>query len=263
MSEREISILVADDSKTVRHFIERALRATGRAVAIVEAGDGESAVRNLSKTTFDIAFVDINMPQFSGVEVQAAIKVTNSGTFCISMSDKLDEATETKLKAFGAYDFLPKPFTERAVRQVIDTWDMLKTQFDVLVVDDSATVRRIVTKVITRSIFNLRITEADSGEAALESVKQTPFRLIFSDFNMPGMSGVDLARELGRINRASDVILMSTEFSAILDQAAQQVGARAFLKKPFFPEDVDTILHHIFGLPCPRFSKQIRLFATT
>ena len=261
--QSSIRILVADDSSTVRHFIERALAAVGRPCEVTTAANGEDAVRLLTKTAFDIAFLDLNMPQLSGVEVLAAINVMNHDTFCISMSDRLDEATEAKLKAFGAYDFLAKPFTAMRLRQIVEMWELMKTPLDVLVVDDSATVRRIVTKVIGRSIFALQTAEAADGPSAVEAVQAKSFRLIFSDFNMPGMSGLELAKAIARVARGADVVLMSTEYNSTLDEAAQAVGARAFLRKPFYPEDVDSILHHVFGLPHPRFSKQVRLFATT
>lgn len=263
MTERRIRILIAEDSTTVRLFVERALATTGRPIDVVAVTDGEEAVKLLMRSRFDIAFLDINMPQFSGVHVLAAIRDQNHDTFCVSMSDRLDEATEQKLKAFGAYDFLKKPFTQTRIQQIVEMWELIRTRFDVLVVDDSATVRRIVAKVISRSIFDLAITEAGDGEAAIRAIEEKPFRLIFSDFNMPGMNGVELAGHIGRIARASDVILMSTEYSTAIDEAARKVGACAFLRKPFYPEDVDSILHHVFGLPHPLFSKQVRLFAMT
>jgi DNA-binding NtrC family response regulator len=85
---------------------------------------------------------------------------------------------------------------------------------------------------------------------------------VFTDFNMPKMNGVQLVGALARFSQGSDVILMSSEFSPELADIAQKVGARAFLRKPFYPEDVDTILHHLFGLKSSRFSKQVKLFAT-
>ena len=256
-----VRILIADDSSIVRKFVERALNATGREVELTMTADGKEAVQLLQRETFDIAFLDINMPQLSGVEVMAAIHVMGSKTFAISMSDGLNAESEKKLRAFGAYDFLAKPFSAAQVAGILDTYEMINTRFDVLVVDDSTTVRRIVRKVLDRSIFDLEIVEAADGKSALEQVRDRSFRVIFSDFNMPGMSGIELAEKLASQARGSDVILMSTEYNDTLDQAAQKVRARAFLRKPFYPEDVDSILHHLFGLRHSHFSKHVRVFA--
>ncbi|SHM91457.1 Response regulator receiver domain-containing protein [Roseibium suaedae] len=256
-----IRVIIADDSTTVCKFVERALKLTGRDFDISFAHDGQQAVQLLSKQVFDIAFLDINMPQLNGIEVMAAIHVMGAKTFAVSMSDRLSEASQEKLKTFGAYDYLNKPFNNGQVRQLIETFEAIRQSYKVLVVDDSATVRRIVMKVLQKSIFDLEIDEAVDGLDAIEAVKKNPYRLVFTDFNMPNMNGIELAEKLAAYTAGSDVVLMSTEMSDLHDKAAQRVGAKAFLRKPFFSADVDTILHHLFGLKHSAFSKQVRMFA--
>ncbi|MBD8891604.1 response regulator [Roseibium litorale] len=256
-----IRVIIADDSTTVCKFVERALKLTGRNFDICFAHDGHQAVLLLSKQPFDIAFLDINMPQLNGIEVMAAIHVMGAKTFAVSMSDRLSDAAQEKLKSFGAYDYLSKPFNNGQVRQLIETYEAIRMSYPVLVVDDSATVRRIVMKVLQKSIFDLQVDEAVDGPSAIDAVKKRPYRLVFSDFNMPNMNGIELAEKLAAYTAGSDVVLMSTEMSELLDKAAQRVGAKAFLRKPFYSADVDTILHHLFGLKHSSFSKQVRMFA--
>ncbi|GGB38406.1 hypothetical protein GCM10011316_08070 [Roseibium aquae] len=262
-NDKNIKVIIADDSVTVCKFVARALEATGRKFDITLTHNGQDTVQHLTKSAYDIAFLDINMPQLSGVEVMAAIHVMGAKTFAISMSDRLSESAEEKLKSFGAYDFLSKPFNNGQVRQVIETYEAIQLEYQVLVVDDSATVRRIVRKVLDKSIFDLKIEEAEDGETAVKMVRDKPYRIIFTDFNMPNMNGIELAEKLAAYTRGTDVILMSTEMNETLDKAAERVGARAFLRKPFYPADVDSILHHVFGLRHSHFSKQVRVFAMT
>ncbi|ODN69522.1 response regulator [Methylobrevis pamukkalensis] len=258
-----LKVMVADDSATVRKFTELALRECDSMAEITLVADGREAVHRLTQDTFDIAFLDINMPHITGVEVMGALHLQKSSTFAISMSNSLSDHSESLLKSFGAYDFLTKPFGKGDVRQILNTYGAIRKPLDILIVDDSGTVRRIVSKVLARSIFNLRLVEAEDGAAALRQIKDRRFGIIFADFNMPGMTGIELAGRIAAEIADVDVILMSTEFTDTLEQAAQRVGARAFLRKPFFPEDVDSILHHLFRLRHPRFSKQVRIFATT
>ncbi|MBH0236987.1 response regulator [Methylobrevis albus] len=264
-SPAPVKIMIADDSATVRKFIEIALQEAGdgRTLSVTSVSDGREAVRGLASEAYDLAFLDINMPQIDGIAVMGALHLQKAETFAISMSNALSDHSETLLKSFGAYDFLTKPFTKADVRRILTTFDAIRAPCPILVVDDSATVRRIVTKVLGRSIFNLDIVEAESGAAALDRIRKQGFRIIFADFNMPGMTGVELAERLATDAASADVILMSTEYTDALDRAAERVGARAFMRKPFYPEDVDSILHHLFGLRHPRFSKQVRFFATT
>ncbi|MCG8446189.1 MAG: response regulator [Hyphomicrobiales bacterium] len=258
-----LRVLVADDSTVVHKFIASALGEIDEKLELIAVSDGPEAVKALIARPFDIAFLDINMPTLSGIAVMGAIHETGGKTFAVSMSNRLSGQSEKLLKNFGAYDFLIKPFTEDQVRGVVNTYRTIKKPRDVLIVDDSSTVRGIVRKVLDRSIFTFNIDEAEDGPAALLRTQEKAFRIIFSDFNMPNMSGIELAAVLAKTARASDVIMMSSEFTNALDEAARQVGARAFLRKPFYSEDVDSILHHIFGLPHSYFSKQVRVFATT
>lgn len=258
-----IRTIIADDSSTVCKFVERALLQTGRKFDISMVHDGQQAVQLLGKEAFDLAFLDINMPQLNGVEVMAAIHVMGGKTFAISMSNELNATAEEKLKSFGAYDFLEKPFSNKQVHQLVRTFDAIRTRHKALIVDDSATVRRIVEKVLMKSIFDLEIDQAEDGPSALKKVKDCEYRIIFSDFNMPEMNGIELAQKLAAYKKGAETVLMSTEMNEALNQAAEQVGATAFLRKPFYPQDVDTILHHVFGLKHSRFSKQVRVFATT
>jgi Response regulator containing CheY-like receiver, AAA-type ATPase, and DNA-binding domains len=258
-----VKVMVADDSATVRKFIEIAIQDSGTDAEIVLVADGKEAVRKLTQEAYDVAFLDINMPHLSGVEVMGALHLQKSDTFAISMSNALTGHSEALLKSFGAYDFLTKPFSRADVAQVLKTFRTIRRRHDVLIVDDSATVRKIVTKVLTRSMFNLDLVEAEDGASALERMGERSFAIIFADFNMPGMTGIELAGKIAERATGADVILMSTDFTDTLEKAAERVGARAFLRKPFFPEDVDTILHHHFNLKHPHFSKQVRIFATT
>lgn len=257
-----IRVLVADDSATVRKFIQRSLETCSDDIDIITVSNGRDALDELRTAPFDIAFLDIHMPELSGVEVAGAAHALHMKTLAVSISDELTEENEKLLRSFGAYDFLPKPFTANEIWRIVETYRVIRSPLNLLIVDDSTTVRGIVKKVVGRSIFNLNIAEAGDGLAALAATRQTEFQVIFTDFNMPKMNGVQLVSALSRFSQNSDVILMSSEFSPELADAAKKVGARAFLHKPFYPEDIDTILHHLFGLKSSRFSKQVKLFAT-
>jgi PleD family two-component response regulator len=66
----------------------------------------------------------------------------------------------------------------------------------VLVVDDSATMRRIVRKVLAATRFPLEVTETDQGMRAVELARDVAFDIVFLDYNMPGFSGLQTIAEL-------------------------------------------------------------------
>lgn len=120
-----------------------------------------------------------------------------------------------------------------------------------LVVDDSATMRRIVMNSLRRIGFS-DFVEASDGVEALDAFDGS-IEFVITDWNMPNMGGIDFVRQLrARPDGASVPILMVTTRSVREDivQAAQ-VGVNNYVVKPFTPdvlkEKVDQVLGALKG----------------
>jgi DNA-binding response OmpR family regulator len=116
-----------------------------------------------------------------------------------------------------------------------------------LIVDDSPTMRSIVRKLLAATRFPLEISEADEGFAALKQVGEAGIDLVFLDYNMPGFSGIETLAEFKRLKRRVDVVIMTSDDDESLPGRAREYGA-AFLKKPFYPADIDAVLCRFYGL---------------
>ena len=81
-----------------------------------------------------------------------------------------------------------------------------------LIVDDSATVRRILRKVLDSSIFNIDITEAGDGAAAVDLYENNEFSVVFLDCNMPGLNGLDTLERMLEHDRQVKVIMITCLF---------------------------------------------------
>jgi two-component system chemotaxis response regulator CheY len=117
----------------------------------------------------------------------------------------------------------------------------------ILVVDDFATMRRIIKNVL-RQIGFTDITEADDGKSAIRQLKAEKYDLILSDWNMPGMSGLELLNEV-----RADAELKSLPFVMITAEAkkeniieAVKAGVTSYVVKPFTAETVGEKLRKIF-----------------
>jgi CheY-like chemotaxis protein len=116
-------ILVADDDPTTRLAISGMLKKAGYAVTAVK--NGAEALRNIQRNPFDLAFLDIWMPELTGLEVLARVSEGESHPKIIMMTS--DTTPETLLRAIReqAYEYLSKPFppkeavavAERALKQ--------------------------------------------------------------------------------------------------------------------------------------------------
>ena len=110
-----------------------------------------------------------------------------------------------------------------------------------LVVDDYSTMRKIVKKILTDLGYS-RIEEAEDGKPALEKVNQAvasgdPFGCIISDWNMPGMSGLELLKAV-RANdatKATPMILATAEGDQANVVEAAKAGVSDYVVKPFTP----------------------------
>ena len=106
----------------------------------------------------------------------------------------------------------------------------------VLVVDDSPTMRRIVANTLKRIGYS-DLEEAENGQDALVLLSGNTFELIVTDWNMPGMSGLEFIKNV-RSNDKNDLpILMVTTRSEAEDvKEALEAGASSYIVKPFTPE---------------------------
>lgn len=116
-----------------------------------------------------------------------------------------------------------------------------------LVVDDSATMRRIIVNSLDR-VGYADVVEADDGATALQRFAEGGIGFIITDWNMPQMSGLDFARAVrARADGAQVPILMVTTRSAREDiLAAVDAGVNNYVLKPFTPpvlkEKIDAVL---------------------
>jgi two-component system, chemotaxis family, chemotaxis protein CheY len=112
---------------------------------------------------------------------------------------------------------------------------------DVLIVDDSAAIRKILQRVLTQTNLPLgKVVEAADGREAIEAMKVDTFGLILSDINMPNMDGLQLLGELKANDtwRRVPVLMISTEGSQAKVMEAVQLGARGFVRKPFTADQI-------------------------
>lgn len=102
----------------------------------------------------------------------------------------------------------------------------------ILFVDDEPQVRRMGSRVLQQ--LGYEVKTAESGAEAIRIVKaEGPrFDLLITDYNMPGMSGIDLAVVLTDSNREIPIILMSGYGDRVNAEDIQAAGIRAFLQKP-------------------------------
>jgi two-component system chemotaxis response regulator CheY len=127
---------------------------------------------------------------------------------------------------------------------------MVDATLPVLVIDDVATMRQVLCRLLTQIGFT-DVEAVGDGRAALERLTEKKFRLVISDWHMQPMSGIGLLHLMrGREDlKRIPVIFISAEANAKNLLAAKEAGARGYLVKPFSAEALKIKIDDIFGRP--------------
>ena len=117
----------------------------------------------------------------------------------------------------------------------------------VLVVDDSFTVREVERKLLGNRGYDVEV--AVDGMDGWNVVRSGQFDLVVTDFNMPGLSGLDVARELAEIRPALPVVMTSGYVRTTDRDLAIQNGVRELVLKPDTAQALGEILHRLLDKP--------------
>jgi two-component system chemotaxis response regulator CheY len=116
----------------------------------------------------------------------------------------------------------------------------------ILTVDDSTTVRQMVSFTLTGAGYN--VVEAKDGQDALTKLSQPP-SMVLTDLNMPTMDGIGLIKRL-RAHPAFKyipIVVLTTESETTKKQEARAAGATAWIVKPFRPEQLLSVVQKVLG----------------
>jgi two-component system chemotaxis response regulator CheY len=117
----------------------------------------------------------------------------------------------------------------------------------ILVVDDFSTMRRII-KNLLRDLGFTNTQEADDGLTALPMLKSGDFDFLVTDWNMPGMQGIDLLKEVRADEKlkALPVLMVTAESKREQIIEAAQAGVNGYIVKPFTAGTLNEKLNKIF-----------------
>jgi two-component system chemotaxis response regulator CheY len=111
------------------------------------------------------------------------------------------------------------------------------TKMRILVVDDFATMRRIIKNILRQAGYD-SIVEADDGTTALPKLKSGEIDFVIADWNMPNMTGLDLLKAMRSDKALKDIPFLMLTAEAQKDNIieAVQAGVSGYVIKPFTPE---------------------------
>ncbi len=131
---------------------------------------------------------------------------------------------------------------------------------NVLIVDDSVTIRLMIKKVLMISLGDELgdVYEASDGISALSRIADNDISVMMVDLNMPRMNGMQLISRLKSNPKYSDIpiVVISTEGSEERIRELEELGIAGYIRKPFRPEQIRKVLSNILEIcnECPTSS---------
>lgn len=124
----------------------------------------------------------------------------------------------------------------------------LRDQIRIMVVDDMSTSRGLITQALD-TMGVRQVGYASDGPGALAAILKSPVHLVISDYNMPGMDGLQLLHAL-RTNpktKGLGFILITGRADKEIIDTGRRLGMNNFLKKPFTPQDLRACIEAVVG----------------
>ncbi len=209
---------------------------------LVEADSAPKACALLSAQEIDLVLIDGALAASDRVRIAKAARDADKPAFVVLLSE------DQNASAACADAMTAKPRDTKTAMATVDGCVQSRLPRRVLVVDDSATMRSIVRKILAASNFPLQLADVSEGQAALDMLGKDEADIVFLDYNMPGLNGVDTLKALKSANRDIRVVIMTSATDESVASLARAAGADAFLRKPFYPADVDAVIYGLFGL---------------
>ena len=122
--------------------------------------------------------------------------------------------------------------------------------YQVLIVDDSDVVRSMLRKMLLMAGLDVgTVHEAANGHEALEVLDQSWIDIVLVDLNMPEMNGVELIERMseGSMLVSTPVVVISSEHRDSRIEELKKRGIRAYIKKPFRPENLRDVVGSVLG----------------
>lgn len=250
-SRDRLRALVADGSAGSRLSLAVTLKGFDATMEIVEAANGQAALRALNDDMPHLAFVNVQLDVMSGAEAIAMARHQGVRPVTFLMTDAVMKKWVDLSVELDAYEFLKKPLDVDHLVAMLANVRRMRERLRLLLVEPSDAARNLVRKVLGTTRFDIEIDETDTGAHAVKLLQLTRYDLALVNEAMPRMDGLETICQGREVATQTQFLLMSTGRGDTLPASLRHFGVAAVLNKPFYARDVEKVLHRLYGLRRP------------
>ncbi|MCX7966638.1 MAG: response regulator [Syntrophorhabdaceae bacterium] len=245
---KKIRTLIVDDSLDFLEVEKGFLSMESHIEIIGEALNGEQSVELAAKLKPDLVLMDFVLPDMTGVDATKKIKEMENPPFVVILTLYDNPEYKNLAEKSGADGFVIKsefatkliPLINKLFFENYGDKEMEQIKMpNILIVDDSATMRRMIMACLN-PIEGAKFIEVSNGLEAIEQIAIGNIDLITLDLNMPDVHGLEVLNFLKQHERFRNipVIVVTTKKDEASREAAINAGASIYMTKPFRPEEL-------------------------
>ncbi|MEJ8674226.1 response regulator [Chromobacterium amazonense] len=258
----ELLITLAEPSPVQAQIITKALEELGARQVEVHT-TGEELINQARERRPNLVISAYHLPDMTGSDLVQTLRGSSDLydlPFILISSETNPERLET-IRQAGSLAILPKPFDGPQLAQAMQSVmsfincaslgaevDADMALMSVLIVDDSQTSRHHIRQVMEKLGFE-HFCEAASAETAIPYLEQEPFKLIITDFHMPGMDGLDFARYVrdSQLQPGTPVLMITSQNEPASQEDLEDAGIAACCEKPFDIEQMRELVRRLLN----------------
>ena len=239
-------ILIVNDNQLERQIVIKALQDTYH---VEEAGSGEEAFAILENMEFDVIILDNVMEYETGYDVAKQLRqdprFDNTDLVLMSSNDSSFDELEAFESGFSAY--LLKSGMNKKILSFIRTFERKQKQtgIKVLVVDDSRIIRAMISNDCRKE--GLTVKTAESGEKAVQILKEFKPDFITMDVEMPGLNGFQTSKIIKTNPGTSHIpiVMISATDTVQSELKGIEAGVAEYFIKPFPPKQLINFIKEV------------------
>ncbi|OHX10177.1 response regulator [Chromobacterium sphagni] len=258
----QLLISLAEPSPVQAQIITKALETLGATQIEIHLG-GEELIQQARERRPNLVISAYHLPDMTGSQLVQTLRDSDDlydMPFILVSSETNPDRLEA-IRQAGSLAILPKPFSEQELQTAMQSvitflnCDSLGAEVDadmalmnVLIVDDSSTSRHHIRQVLEKLGFE-HFCETSGGERALQLIEQEAFQLIITDYHMPEMNGLELARHIrgSGLQERTPILMITSDSEHIGPAELEDAGIAASCNKPFEMEKLRQLIRQLLN----------------